>query len=170
MEKHIVIYKKTYPASCNSYGHNASCCLQGEELSEANVRLSLLEKKLDSSSRDADERVEKIQTRLDEAQTLLKKKEKLVVARRGVRHLGRWRYSNLRGAQQPGRAHFPKCLSAQRVRGDDGHPAGRHRSVRVREDGAKAAAQQPIKDERRRSAARNRPVRSRLHCRRDNRR
>lgn len=51
-------------------------CFQGEELSEANVRLSLLEKKLDSSSKDADERVEKIQTRLDEAQTLLKKKEK----------------------------------------------------------------------------------------------
>ncbi|XP_056282936.1 dynactin subunit 1 isoform X2 [Pseudoliparis swirei] len=50
--------------------------IKGEELSEASVRLSLLEKKLDSSSRDADERVEKIQTRLDEAQTLLKKKEK----------------------------------------------------------------------------------------------
>ncbi|XP_029972219.1 dynactin subunit 1 isoform X6 [Salarias fasciatus] len=50
--------------------------IKGEELSEANVRLSLLEKKLDSSSRDADERVEKIQTRLDEAQTQLKKKEK----------------------------------------------------------------------------------------------
>lgn len=49
---------------------------QGEELSEANVRLSLLEKKLDSSSKDADERVEKIQMRLDEAQALLKKKEK----------------------------------------------------------------------------------------------
>ncbi|MEQ2187854.1 hypothetical protein GOODEAATRI_008869 [Goodea atripinnis] len=49
---------------------------KGEELSEANIRLSLLEKKLDSSSKDADERVEKIQTRLDEAQTLLKKKEK----------------------------------------------------------------------------------------------
>lgn len=51
-------------------------CFQGEELSEANVRLSLLEKKLDSSSKDADERVEKIQTQLDEAQTLLRKKEK----------------------------------------------------------------------------------------------
>ncbi|KAM8833695.1 dynactin subunit 1 isoform 6-T9 [Synchiropus picturatus] len=50
--------------------------IKGEELSEANVRLSLLEKKLDSSSRDADERVEKIQTRLDETTTLLKKKEK----------------------------------------------------------------------------------------------
>lgn len=50
--------------------------LQGEELSEANVRLSLLEKKLDSSSKDADDRVEKIQTKLDETQALLKKKEK----------------------------------------------------------------------------------------------
>lgn len=53
-----------------------NCGPQGEELSEANVRLSLLEKKLDSSSKDADERVEKIQIQLDEAQTLLKKKER----------------------------------------------------------------------------------------------
>ncbi|RXM28098.1 Dynactin subunit 1 [Acipenser ruthenus] len=50
--------------------------IKGEELSEASVRLSLLEKKLDSSSKDADERVEKIQTKLDETQALLKKKEK----------------------------------------------------------------------------------------------
>ncbi|TSK42167.1 Dynactin subunit 1 [Bagarius yarrelli] len=50
--------------------------IKGEELSEANVRLSLLEKKLDSASKDADERVEKIQSILDETQTLLKKKEK----------------------------------------------------------------------------------------------
>ncbi|XP_066515730.1 dynactin subunit 1a isoform X2 [Hoplias malabaricus] len=50
--------------------------IKGEELSEANVRLSLLEKKLDTSTKDADERVEKIQTKLDEALTLLKKKEK----------------------------------------------------------------------------------------------
>ncbi len=49
---------------------------QGEELSEANVRLSLLEKKLDTSTKDADERVEKIQTKLDESLALLKKKEK----------------------------------------------------------------------------------------------
>lgn len=49
--------------------------LQGEELSEANVRLSLLEKKLDSASKDADDRVEKIQTKLDETQTLLLKEE-----------------------------------------------------------------------------------------------
>lgn len=49
---------------------------QGEELSEANVRLSLLERKLDTSTRDADERVEKIQTKLDENLALLKKKEK----------------------------------------------------------------------------------------------
>lgn len=50
--------------------------IKGEELSEANVRLSLLEKKLDTSSKDADERVEKIQSKLDEIQGLLKKKEK----------------------------------------------------------------------------------------------
>nr|XP_033809846.1 dynactin subunit 1-like isoform X2 [Geotrypetes seraphini] len=50
--------------------------IKGEELSEAHVRLSLLEKKLDSASKDADDRVEKIQTKLDETQILLKKKEK----------------------------------------------------------------------------------------------
>lgn len=50
--------------------------LQGEELSEANVRLSLLEKKLDTSTKDADERVEKIQTKLNDNLALLKKKEK----------------------------------------------------------------------------------------------
>ncbi|XP_041840737.1 dynactin subunit 1-like isoform X2 [Melanotaenia boesemani] len=50
--------------------------IKGEELSEAHVRLSLLEKKLDTSTKDADERVEKIQTKLDENLSLLKKKEK----------------------------------------------------------------------------------------------
>ncbi|KAI5607351.1 dynactin 1a, partial [Silurus asotus] len=50
--------------------------IKGEELSEANVRLSLLEKKLDTSTKDADERVEKIQTKLDETNAVLKKKEK----------------------------------------------------------------------------------------------
>ncbi|XP_040191611.1 dynactin subunit 1 isoform X3 [Rana temporaria] len=50
--------------------------IKGEELSEANVRLSLLEKKLDSASKEADDRVEKIQTKLEETQSLLKKKEK----------------------------------------------------------------------------------------------
>lgn len=54
----------------------APCLVQGEELSEANVRLSLLEKKLDSAAKDADERIEKVQTRLEETQTLLRKKEK----------------------------------------------------------------------------------------------
>ena len=50
--------------------------IKGEELSEASVRLSLLEKKLDTSTKDADERVEKIQIKLDENLALLKKKEK----------------------------------------------------------------------------------------------
>lgn len=40
------------------------------------MRLSLLEKKLDSAAKDADERIEKVQTRLEETQTLLRKKEK----------------------------------------------------------------------------------------------
>lgn len=59
---------------CNEHG--CTSLPQGEELSEANVRLSLLEKKLDTSTKDADERVEKIQTKLDENLALLKKKEK----------------------------------------------------------------------------------------------
>ncbi|KAM5125396.1 dynactin subunit 1-like, partial [Mantella aurantiaca] len=50
--------------------------IKGEELSEANVRLSLLEKKLDSASKEADDRVAKIQTKLEETQAVLKKKEK----------------------------------------------------------------------------------------------
>ncbi|OWK06372.1 hypothetical protein Celaphus_00011895 [Cervus elaphus hippelaphus] len=50
--------------------------IKGEGLSEANVRLSLLEKKLDSAAKDADERIEKVQTRLEETQTLLRKEEK----------------------------------------------------------------------------------------------
>lgn len=41
------------------------------------MRLSLLEKKLDSAAKDADERIEKVQTRLEETQALLRKKEKL---------------------------------------------------------------------------------------------
>lgn len=66
-----------FPGGCPSRGlHAGPCALQGEELSEANVRLSLLEKKLDSASKDADDRVEKIQSRLNETQALLKKKEK----------------------------------------------------------------------------------------------
>ena len=56
--------------------HVMSLMAQGEELSEASVRLSLLEKKLDTSTRDADERVEHIQTKLDDTHSLLKKKEK----------------------------------------------------------------------------------------------
>lgn len=57
-------------------GTRHSALVQGEELSEANVRLSLLEKKLDSAAKDADERIEKVQTRLEETQALLRKKEK----------------------------------------------------------------------------------------------
>lgn len=70
--------QKQTPLSCSSVTDVAVhlSLSQGEELSEANVRLSLLEKKLDTSTKDADERVEKIQTKLDENLALLKKKEK----------------------------------------------------------------------------------------------
>lgn len=76
-------YLTVYPGSleamggCKGIRSSLSALVQGEELSEANVRLSLLEKKLDSAAKDADERIEKVQTRLEETQALLRKKEKL---------------------------------------------------------------------------------------------
>ena len=51
------------------------CSLQLEEISHQQVRVSLLEKKIENSTKEADDRVDKIQSKLDEA----KKKEKLVV-------------------------------------------------------------------------------------------
>lgn len=69
-------HNKGHPKSLLCFCFYLRFHLQGEELSEANVRLSLLEKKLDTSTKDADERVEKIQTKLDENLALLKKKEK----------------------------------------------------------------------------------------------
>jgi dynactin 1 len=45
-------------------------------MSEIQVRLSTAEKKLENASRDADEKIDKVQRRLDEATQQLKKKEK----------------------------------------------------------------------------------------------
>lgn len=50
--------------------------VRAEEVSEINIRLGLAEKKIENSSKDADERVEKTRRKLDEANALLKKKEK----------------------------------------------------------------------------------------------
>lgn len=50
--------------------------LQQEELSEQQVRIGLVEKKLETASRDADEKCDSIQRKLDDAQNLLRKKEK----------------------------------------------------------------------------------------------
>uniref|UniRef100_A0A673X036 Dynactin subunit 1 n=1 Tax=Salmo trutta TaxID=8032 RepID=A0A673X036_SALTR len=75
----ILIHIHTFFSTCTQLTSLLSPSLlstQGEEMSEAHVRLSLLEKKLDTSTKDADERVEKIQTKLDETLALLKKKEK----------------------------------------------------------------------------------------------
>ena len=49
---------------------------QAEELSEQQVRVGLIERKLDNSSKEGDERVEKVQRKLDETNIKLKKKEK----------------------------------------------------------------------------------------------
>lgn len=58
---------------------NFSLYFQQEELSEQQVRLGLMEKKLENASKEADDRVEKIQRKLDEANVQFKKKEKLVL-------------------------------------------------------------------------------------------
>lgn len=50
--------------------------LQQEELSEQQVRIGLVEKKLETASRDADEKCDSIQRKFDDAQNLLRKKEK----------------------------------------------------------------------------------------------
>ena len=50
--------------------------LQQEELSEMQVRIGLIEKKLENAGKDGDERVDKIQRKLDEANITLQKKEK----------------------------------------------------------------------------------------------
>lgn len=50
--------------------------LQQEELSEQQVRVGLVDKKLENATKDGDERVVKIQRKLDEATIQLKKKEK----------------------------------------------------------------------------------------------
>jgi dynactin 1 len=50
--------------------------LKQEELSEQQVRMSLLEKKLENAGRDSDDRVDKLQRKLDEANIQLKQKEK----------------------------------------------------------------------------------------------
>ncbi|XP_060076603.1 dynactin subunit 1-like isoform X2 [Ylistrum balloti] len=50
--------------------------MKQEEFSEQQVRMNLVEKKLDNATRDGDERVEKMQRKLDEVQLQMKKKEK----------------------------------------------------------------------------------------------
>ncbi|WAR22292.1 DCTN1-like protein, partial [Mya arenaria] len=50
--------------------------LKQEEVSEAGLRVSLVEKKLETASRDSDERVDMIQRQLDDALNNMRKKEK----------------------------------------------------------------------------------------------
>jgi len=52
--------------------------LQEDELSEQQIRLGLVEKRLENATKEADDRVDKIQHRLDEANFDLKRKNKYV--------------------------------------------------------------------------------------------
>lgn len=53
-------------------------CWQQDELSEQQIRISLVEKKLENKSREADDELAKLQRKLDESALQLKKKEKYV--------------------------------------------------------------------------------------------
>jgi len=52
--------------------------LQEDELSEQQIRVGLIEKRLDNATKESDDRVDKIQQKLDEANFELKRKEKSV--------------------------------------------------------------------------------------------
>ena len=52
------------------------CWLQQEELSEQQVRVGLLEKKLENATRDTSGQLEKVQQKLDVAGQQLKQKQK----------------------------------------------------------------------------------------------
>jgi len=53
-------------------------CYQEDELSEQQIRVGLIEKRLENASKDADDRVDKIQHKLDDADFELKRKDKCV--------------------------------------------------------------------------------------------
>ena len=49
---------------------------QQEELSSQQVRVGLIEKKLENAAKDGDDKADKFQQKLEDAQALLKSKEK----------------------------------------------------------------------------------------------
>ena len=53
-----------------------SIIFQQEEISEQQVRVGLIEKKLESATKDSDEKVDTIQNKFEDAQNQLKRKEK----------------------------------------------------------------------------------------------
>ena len=55
-----------------------NCILQQEEMSEQQVRVGLVEKKLDTATKDSEEKVQAVQRKLEDAQNQLVKKEKYV--------------------------------------------------------------------------------------------
>ena len=48
-------------------------------MGEQQIRIGLMEKRLETAVKEADDRVDKIQQKLDEANTTLKKKEKYAI-------------------------------------------------------------------------------------------
>jgi len=61
--------------------------VQEDELSEQQIRTGLIEKRLENATKEADDRVDKIQHKLDEANFELKRKEKSVNANISIRKL-----------------------------------------------------------------------------------
>lgn len=51
---------------------------QQEEVGELQIRIGMVEKRLENVSKEADDKVDKIQQKLDEATITMKKKEKFV--------------------------------------------------------------------------------------------
>ncbi|KTG02138.1 hypothetical protein cypCar_00031361 [Cyprinus carpio] len=83
--------------------------IKGEELSEASVRLSFLEKKLDSASKDADERVEKIQMVLDETADIDQLEAEKVELKQRIISQSKMTVEGLRGSQASGIASIVTC-------------------------------------------------------------
>lgn len=65
-------------------------CYQQEELSEQQIRISLVEKKLDNKNREGEEELAKLQRKLDESALQLKKKEKYVVVTEQIKIIYEW--------------------------------------------------------------------------------
>jgi len=88
--------------------------VQEDELSEQQIRTGLIEKRLENATKEADDRVDKIQHKLDEANFELKRKEKSVNANISIRKLNiprfrRSTFGTCRLSQSPARLFGTYC-------------------------------------------------------------